>query len=73
MNLQLFLNNQFIGSIPIDKNSISDPLYISLKRTELEIKYTKAIDTCPASPTFYIAAHSSMNERRKSIAQKDQC
>ena len=70
MNLQLFINNKLIGSIPLDKSSISDPLYLPLKKIELENRHTDAIDGYAGPLTYYIEAGSSMNERRKSMRQK---
>lgn len=63
MNLQLFLNDKFIGEVPFDANRY-DEAYLIGKKLLLQDIFADAIDKSEAEPQFFIHAESSMNRVR---------
>ena len=64
MNLQFFLGDKLIATVPIDSASMNNPLYLPGVKAELQEKYKDIIEVSKATPGFYVEAASSVNERR---------
>ena len=67
MNLQFFLGDKLIATIPIDKTAMSNPLYLPGVKAELQEKYKELIEVSKATPAFYVEALHSANERRTRV------
>jgi hypothetical protein len=67
MNLQFFLGDKLIATIPIDNASMNNPLYLPGVKAELQEKYKNIIEGSKATPGFYVEAASSVNDRRISV------
>ena len=65
MNLQLFLKGKLIASLPIDDSCMSDPLYISTLKKELEEQHKDLIEEPNSKHTFCIESKSLMSSRRR--------
>lgn len=70
MHLQLFLEEKFIGSLPIDPNLLCDANYIYKKKSELEEAYKELLLKSNSVPSFSILAHSVDNPKRKMMEHK---
>jgi hypothetical protein len=64
MNLQFFLGDKLIATIPIDNASMNNPLYLPGVKAELQEKYKDLIEGSETTPSFYVEAASSVNDRR---------
>ena len=64
MNLQFFLGDKLIATVPIDSASMTNPLYLPGVKAELQEKYKNIIEGSKATPDFYVEAASSVNDRR---------
>ena len=58
MNLQLFVQDRLIASLPIDNSFMSNPLYLSSVKKELEEKYREIIEKSQSTPTFLLNQNS---------------
>jgi hypothetical protein len=66
MQLKMQIGMQLVGSVPLDKNKITDREYIQEKIQELEIKFAEQMETSFKTPVFYIdTVPSKMNEFNK--------
>jgi hypothetical protein len=65
MNLQLFIRNKLIGSIPLDSKSCSDPHYIISMQKELEEKFEPVLKQLDGVPTFYLQDPLDTEEERE--------
>ena len=52
MNLQLFVKEKLITSVPVNSASISNPVYLSAIKKELQEKHKELIDGLKAEPIF---------------------
>jgi hypothetical protein len=59
MNLQLFVNEKLIASVPINEAYISYPVYLASLKSELQTRYKHVIETSMARPTFSITKTST--------------
>lgn len=64
MNLQLFVNEKLIASLPINEAYISYPVYLVSLKAELQNRYKHVIETSTASPRFCIERRTSRNRRK---------
>ena len=53
MNLQLFVQDKLLASLPINDSSMTDPFYLPLKK-ELEEQYKQLIEESNSEPVFCI-------------------
>lgn len=67
MNLQFFLSDKLIETVPIDDASMSNPLYLPGIKAQLQEKYKDVIEASTTAPSFYVQAASSVSDRRTSI------
>ena len=67
MNIQLFLRDQLIVSHPINTNYMTNQNYLSGVKSQLQEKYKNVIETSRTTPTFYIKANSSTNNRKRFV------
>ena len=62
MNLQMFLENKLVDSLPINGARLNQPGYIESLRLEMEEKNEEILDLSNQSPQFFIdSVPSSMN------------
>lgn len=54
MNLMMFLGNDLIEAIPLEKNNISIPGYLGHFKRALKEKYKEIIMQCPEPPEFLV-------------------
>ena len=66
MNLQFFLGDKLIATIPIDKTAMDNPLYLPGVKAALQEKYKELIESSKTAPAFYVETMASVNERRAS-------
>ena len=64
MKLQLYINDQLIATVPLDRSAMQNPLYLSQKKIELEDQFEELLEATQTDPTFYLEIESSMNYRR---------
>jgi hypothetical protein len=64
MNLQLFVNEKLIASLPINEAYISYPVYLASLKSELQTKYKHVIESSMAKPRFHIEKRTSSNRRK---------
>ena len=65
MNLQLFVDDKLIASLPIDNNSMNDPFYLPSLKKELEEQHKQLIEESKSQPVFSIEPKSLMSSRRQ--------
>ena len=58
MNLQLFVKEKLITSVPVNSASIGNPLYLSAIKKELQEKHKEIIDGLKAEPIFNLVPGS---------------
>jgi len=54
MNLMMFLGNDLLEAIPLDKESIPIPGYLGNFKRSLKEKYREVIMQCPEPPEFLV-------------------
>jgi len=54
MNLMMFLGNDLLEAIPLDKESIPIPGYLGNFKRALKEKYREVIMQCPEPPEFLV-------------------
>jgi hypothetical protein len=54
MNLQLFVQNKLLASLPINDSSMTDPFYLPSLKKELEEQYKQLIEESNSEPVFCI-------------------
>ncbi len=65
MNLQLFVKDKLIASLPIDDKYTNDPFYLPSLKKELEEKYKELIEESKSKPSFSIESKSVVSSRRR--------
>jgi len=63
MNLMMFLGNDLIEAIPLEKDSIPVPGYLGNFKRALKEKYREVIMQCPEPPEFLVI--EPMKQERK--------
>lgn len=66
MNLQFFLSDKLIDTVPIDYSCMNNPLYLPRIKSELQEKYKEVIEASNATPTFYVQS-TLVNDRRGAL------
>ncbi len=64
MNLQLFVREKLITTIPLSNTSISNPLYLTAVKIELQEKYKEIIEGLKAEPTFNLVPNTTFYGRK---------
>ena len=64
MNLQLFVKEKLITSIPINSASMSNPFYLSAVKTQLQEKYKEIIDGSKSEPMFNVVPNIPFYSKR---------
>ena len=64
MNLQLYVQDKLIASLPIDVAYMSYPQYLPLLKSELEKTHEEVITTAKTKPVFYIDAQRTDTNKR---------
>ena len=64
MNLQMFVNDKLIGSIPIDTTLSNNHQYIHQKKKELEEKFREKIQLSGSEPSYAFEASPTTERRR---------
>ena len=65
MNLQLFVKEKLITSIPINAASMSNPVYLSSVKTQLQEKYKEVIDSAKTEPKFNVVPNAPLYRRTR--------
>jgi len=65
MNLQLFVNDKLIASLPINDSSMTDPFYLPSLKKELEEQHKQLIEESKSQPVFSIDSKSLISSRRQ--------
>ena len=71
MNLQLFVNDKLVASVPINSSSMTDPFYLPSLKKELEEQYRQLIEESKSQPVFCIEPKSLISRRQKDFSNKD--
>lgn len=66
MNLQLFVKEKLITSVPVNSASISNPVYLSSIKKELQEKHKEVIEGLKAEPMFNLVPGANLLGRRNS-------
>ena len=66
MNLQFFLSDKLIDTVPIDYSCMNNPLYLPRIKSELQEKHKEVIEASNATPTFYVQS-TLVNDRRGAL------
>ncbi|HLO83302.1 MAG TPA: hypothetical protein VK166_20205 [Chitinophagaceae bacterium] len=64
MNLMMFLGNDLIEAIPLEKDSISVPGYLGNFKRALKEKYREVIMQCPEPPEFLVIEPAKQENKR---------
>jgi hypothetical protein len=64
MNLQLFVKERLVASIPISTASMSNPFYLSDAKNQLQEKYKEIIDGSKSEPTFNVVPNTPFYSKR---------
>lgn len=54
MNLMMFLGNDLLEAVPLDKESIPVPGYLGNFKRSLKEKYREILTQCPEPPEFLV-------------------
>jgi hypothetical protein len=54
MNLMMFLGNDLLEAVPLDKESIPVPGYLGNFKRSLKEKYREVLAQCPQPPEFLV-------------------
>jgi hypothetical protein len=65
MNLMMFLGNDLIEAIPLEKDSIPVPGYLGHFKRALKEKYREVIQQCPEPPEFLVIEPVKQENKRK--------
>jgi hypothetical protein len=65
MNLQLFIRDRLIKSVPIDMELASNPQYLNEKLKELEEQHKDLIRESGIKPTFFLESRPIMHIRER--------
>jgi hypothetical protein len=61
MNLMMFLENDLLEAVPVDRESISVPGYLGTFKRSLKEKYRKLLAQCPQPPEFLVIEPAPAN------------
>jgi hypothetical protein len=59
MNLMMFLGNDLLEAVPLDKDSIPIPGYLGNLKRSLKEKYRQILNQCPEPPEFLVIGPST--------------
>jgi hypothetical protein len=65
MNLMMFLGNDLIEAIPLEKDSIPVPGYLGHFKRALKEKYREVILQCPEPPEFLVIEPVKQDKKKK--------
>jgi len=54
MQLMMYLGNDLIEAIPLQKESLRQPGYLGKFKRTLKVKYNELINQCPNPPEFLV-------------------
>jgi hypothetical protein len=54
MKLMMYLGNDLIEAIPLQKEALRQPGYLGKFKRNLKIKYSELISQCPEPPEFLV-------------------
>lgn len=69
MNLQLFIKDRLIASVPIKASYLSYPPYLPSLKSELNEKHKEVINAMQARPTYYISTNASHKNKPRSAGK----